>query len=795
VNSQTDVDHCGACGHPCALANAHPLCVDGACVINACLAGFEDCDGKASTGCETGAPGGGGSACVCTPGATEGCYTGSLESRWVGACKDGVSTCNASGTAWGPCEGEVVPAPETCAEPNDEDCDGQVNEGGLGCVCSPSAVEPCYTGAAATRGIGICTDGTWTCNAAGTSWGACLGEVLPGSETCLTSVDDDCDGQVNEQGGTGCSCTPDSEKACYGGPVGTANVGLCKSGTQKCDSMGTGYGPCTGDVVPSDDICTDALDNDCNGTVNDGYPSGAAGCVCTPGQVKSCYEGPVGTLNVGVCKGGSSVCNAKGDAWGPCEGQVLPSADDCTDVLDNDCNGAVNDGVLSGGAGCVCMPAEETSCYTGPAGTVNVGTCHAGKVTCQSDGKTWGPCMGEMIPDLDSCLDVLDNDCNGTVNDGNHLAPGCACVPGTVKCVNGKEVTCNSEGDWGPPGDLCNQICKAGQFSCECNQVMQCDVGPPAKWVPKSPALVCNAATGQKCDAQTGTCKALTPTGSNVPTGTYYQYAYFTPSNSVLKITTNVDDVDTYGDYLYVNRGPWYSPGVALDVYKIALLDSDGDGLLEPDQHPDNPDHPGPIEKRTLTFIKTYVAGTPDFAPMGIAHRGEMWATETSVFVLGPPNQGDISEYNLTTKTTTVIADSTAAFNLSMLGRGDKDGKWYAGYEGARRVYSFCPAQKAWMAEFAYPDLAGSHMDGLEVIVAPATQVQYVYVSDMTSDFLGQYRQDANGHWVQENLFQYKGVTGAAVEGMGFGTLNHFWVASGGAVYEIGGGDLAGYLE
>jgi len=324
---------------------------------------------------------------------------------------------------------------------------------------------------------------------------------------------------------------------------------------------------------------------------------------------------------------------------------------------------------------------------------------------------------------------------------------------------------------------------------------MQCDVGPPAKWVPKTGTAACLPFSGQKCDPNTGTCKALTPIGGTQYTGTYYQYSYFTASNSALKLTGNVDDVDSYGDYIYVNRGAWYSLGIAMDVYKVTLLDSDGDGKLEPDQHPNNPDAPGPMEQRVLTFVKTYVAGAPDYAPMGVAHQGEMWAAENSVFMLGAPSTGDVVEYNLLTKTTTVVADATTTTRMAMLGRGDLDGKWYAGNESARRVYSFCPAQKSWMAEFAYPDLAGSHMDGLEVIVAPTTQVQYVYVSDMTSDFLGQYRKDANGNWVQENLFRYQAVTGASVEGVGFGALNHFWVTSGGALYEIGGGDLSGYLQ
>ena len=91
-------------------------------------------------------------------------------------------------------------------------------------------------------------------------------------------------------------------------------------------------------------------------------------------------------------------------------------------------------------------------------------------------------------------------------------------------------------------------------------------------------------------------------------------------------------------------------------------------------------------------------------------------------------------------------------------------------------------------------------MDGLEVVTDPATNIPYVYVSDMTSDYLGQYRYDSSGSppgWVMENLFAYSGTAGN-VEGLGFGALGHFWATTGfanaGTLYEIGGGELGGYI-
>ncbi|XYH99870.1 nucleotide-binding protein [Sorangium sp. So ce1128] len=80
---------------------------------------------------------------------------------------------------------ELTPA--ACSGP---DC------GCPGCVCAPGAQEACYTGPEATRGVGRCAAGTRTCNAEGTSWSPCAGEVLPSFDACDTPDDEDCDGVV-----------------------------------------------------------------------------------------------------------------------------------------------------------------------------------------------------------------------------------------------------------------------------------------------------------------------------------------------------------------------------------------------------------------------------------------------------------------------------------------------------------------------------------------------------------------------------------------------------------------------
>src|SRR5262245_21275686 len=80
--------------------------------------------GGESASSSTGGGAGGEGACV--PGAIEDCYSGPPLTVDVGICKAGTRTCNAAGTGFGPCEGEVLPAAaDNCATPEDEDCSGE----------------------------------------------------------------------------------------------------------------------------------------------------------------------------------------------------------------------------------------------------------------------------------------------------------------------------------------------------------------------------------------------------------------------------------------------------------------------------------------------------------------------------------------------------------------------------------------------------------------------------------------------------------------------------------------------
>ena len=108
------------------------------------------------------------------------------------------------------------------------------------------------------------------------------------------------------------------------GNGGTGGVANPKCGMGACDM---GFSNC--DARP---------DNGCEqNTLQDGP------CSCVPGTTQSCYQGAPGTMGIGPCKGGTQTCNANGTSWTPCGGgQVLPKLEICSNGVDEDCDGVVD---------------------------------------------------------------------------------------------------------------------------------------------------------------------------------------------------------------------------------------------------------------------------------------------------------------------------------------------------------------------------------------------------------------------------------------------------------------------
>ncbi|HEX2574544.1 MAG TPA: MopE-related protein [Polyangia bacterium] len=451
----------------------------------------DDCDGVTDEGYDRGV--------TCTVGVGACLRTGV---RKCDATGQGTTCCVDDGNLSGPCT-PLQPGPadpnEYCFDGIDNNCNGLMDE-----LCSaPPVPEVCNgldddlngliddnltdVGRPCGPSVGECRPGTTVCT---NGQLLCQGGVPPTSETC-NNKDDDCDGVVDAV-----------TLACYGGPAGTENVGVCHGGQQRCVT-GT-LGACMGEVRPGTEVCN-GLDDDCNGRVDD-----------APGTGGSCC--PSGLCGVGQCRPGSLQCAGSGIQ---CVGTVGPTQEIC-DGIDNDCNGQVDDlpgigapcsgpfnpdnGCSSGRLACglqqqrvVCVqrtPREEVcdgedndcdgSIDESPEVTQNdprLGQacsdsnqqsprypCKLGTTLCRQGQVV---CEGEVVPTSEVC-DFQDNDCDGVVDDGASAA-----CPTNYECRRGICITRCRAGDFPCPGGYtcapdgycypstadCNPPCAAG-FTC-----------------------------------------------------------------------------------------------------------------------------------------------------------------------------------------------------------------------------------------------------------------------------------------------------------------------------------------
>ena len=176
------------------------------------------CGPRASTGPDGGPEAdGGGPPPVCAAGATEACYSGQAGTQGVGPCTGGTRTCTDAGQ-WGPCAGEVVPVAEVCANGIDENCSGTADED------------------LDQDGDGYTTCGGDCCDADGAG---CATAVLvnPGAyEAPGNTVDDDCDGMVDNVVAATCDAALTSNPA---DPLAYAQaMDLCQTATLTDDRWG-----------------------------------------------------------------------------------------------------------------------------------------------------------------------------------------------------------------------------------------------------------------------------------------------------------------------------------------------------------------------------------------------------------------------------------------------------------------------------------------------------------------------------------------------------------------------------
>jgi hypothetical protein len=523
VDTQTNADHCGACGQTCYTFgdNSIAMCQQGSCE-RTCDEGWTDADQdwnntddpQSSNGCEL--------ECTPTEDPTEVCD--GVDNNCDGQIDEGVTTryyldadgddygvttdfedlCAPTGdhvaTDDGDCNDEndqVHPTAEDICNGVDDDCDDDIDPG---CSCVNGATMDCYSGTPSTEDVGLCQGGTATCTEG--SWGSCAGEVTPQAEVC-DGADNDCDGDNDE--GVLNTYFEDSDGDTFGDASST---------TQACSVPQ--------DYVQNDDDCVDSeasinpgatevcngVDDDCDNDTDEGFDDKGDAC----------------TVGVGICEQtGTLVCTGDGSGTECSVSAGTPDGDEtCGDSLDNDCNGLVDDGCpcdFNGQSAGVCGTAtlvelgncaepagyenDETLCdgvdndcdgdddegvtttyqadadgdnYGDPADTIEACTQPAGYIQPRVDGREdcddgdpW------TYPNAPEICDDKDNDCSGGENDASDDENDAAsqwCASHFTDPDPSDPFTCDSDGpggeacceEWGDPSDDCENetICHNG---------------------------------------------------------------------------------------------------------------------------------------------------------------------------------------------------------------------------------------------------------------------------------------------------------------------------------------------
>lgn len=297
----------------------------------------------------------------------------------------------------------------------------------------------------------------------------------------------------------GCACTPVPGQVDCDNPLGDTNCNgrlndQCAGTPEVCgdtiDNNGNGQinENCPG-CQPSPEICTDSVDNDCDGMVNDGCPTMV--CVPSPERCNDSVDNDCDGLVNELCGGGPgcapAVCMSAGQMIDTncdmtpdytCAGPgMLPPVELCNDNIDNDGDGAVDEGCVD----MDCTPTAEVcdgddddcdgviddGCPTGGC-TPQLEVCTAVGGTPADedcDGSIDEGCSSTCRPFNEVCTDNIDNDCDGMVNE--DCTP--PCTPYTEIC-DGLDNDCDGTADDSCvtcEGDMGYEICDLIDNDCD----------------------------------------------------------------------------------------------------------------------------------------------------------------------------------------------------------------------------------------------------------------------------------------------------------------------------------------
>ncbi len=409
VNTQSDLANCGTCGSTCSTPNATAQCLTGACGIQSCNAGFNNCNGLIADGCEINTQnnvshcGACGNGCTAANGTPQ-CASGTCG---VESCNNGFRNCN--NVASDGCEVAINTDVNNC--------------GACNVACNtPNATPSCTTG---TCGIQSCNAGFRNCN----------GLLADGCEVNFTN-------DINNCGACGNVCsTANGAPACNNGICGIA--------------CGSGFADCNGQIGDGCEVNTNASTSHCGACNNacvaaNATPACSNGS-CTIGTCSGTFRDCNGQLSDGCeINSGNNVnnCGACNNACAVANATPACVSSACAIGACNsgfrDCNSQVVDGCETN------TNTAVTSCGTcGNVCTVTNGTpgCSGGSCTVASCTGAWRDCNGQVTDgcEVNTSNTIANCGACGTVCNFPHAAPVCSsgtcgiasCLPGWVN-ANGQ---------------------------------------------------------------------------------------------------------------------------------------------------------------------------------------------------------------------------------------------------------------------------------------------------------------------------------------------------------------------